>query len=232
MKPSLARFVRRYARGLAVYLRRPSRAGLLEARAVGRAGRILGLGTLALARLHETAFARLALRGLVPEMGPRAEAYFGEAILPLLAARPSTLDHQKEHQQLNRTLTRRTAELAVTRRKLERGIARRKGMEASFKLSRRQSRRLLSESLELQQGFRKLAHQVFRAQEKERTKISLKLQDEVVQTLLGINLRLLAMKTTAHHTAQGLKNDIAVTQRLVGSSRRSVRRVARKVLTA
>jgi signal transduction histidine kinase len=82
----------------------------------------------------------------------------------------------------------------------------------------------LKESLQLQEGLRQLTHQVLAAQEDERKKISRELQDEIAQTLLGINVRLLSLKQEARTNTKGLKNEIASTQRLVVKSAKSVRR--------
>ena len=87
----------------------------------------------------------------------------------------------------------------------------------------------LEESLELQKRLRQLTHQVLAAQEDERKKISRELQDEIAQTLLGINVRLLSLKQEARSNTKGLKNEIASTQRLVAKSARSVRQVGRKI---
>ncbi len=87
----------------------------------------------------------------------------------------------------------------------------------------------LSESLELQSRWRQLTHQMLLAQEDERKKISVELQAEILQTLLGINVRLLCLKQTGQHNPNSLKNEIASTQRLVVESLKSVRRFAREL---
>jgi Histidine kinase. len=51
-------------------------------------------------------------------------------------------------------------------------------------------------------------------QEDERQKISHQLQDGIAQTLLGINVRLLALKTAAKGNTANLKKDIASILRL------------------
>jgi signal transduction histidine kinase len=70
---------------------------------------------------------------------------------------------------------------------------------------------------------------VIAAQEDERKKISRELQDEIAQTLLGINVRLLSLKQEARSNSKGLKKEIASTQLLVANSARSVRQVGRKI---
>lgn len=67
------------------------------------------------------------------------------------------------------------------------------------------------------------------AQEDERKSISRELQDEIAQTLLGINVRLLSLKQHARNSTNGFKKEIASTQRLVLKSAQSVRRVAREI---
>ena len=129
---------------------------------------------------------------------------------------------------LNETLGRRTVELAATNRLLQRGTLRRKSVEAALKISGEHYTRLLKESLQLQEGLRQLTHRVLVAQEDECKKISGELQNEIAQTLLGINVRLLALKQEARISHTGLKNEIASTEQMVTKSAKSVRRVARE----
>ena len=144
------------------------------------------------------------------------------------AARQGRIDLNR----LNVTLNRRTMELAATNRQLQRGIVRRKSVEAALKISGLHYGKLLEDSLPLQEGLRQLTHRVLAAREDERKKISHELQDEIAQTLLGINVRLLALKQEARTNTKGLKNEIASTQRLVLKSAKSVRRVAREFRNA
>ena len=133
-----------------------------------------------------------------------------------------------ELDRLNVTLNRRTLELAAANRQLQRGILRRKSVEGALKKSGTHYTKLLKESLQLQEGLRQLTRQVLASQEEERRKISLELQNEIAQTLLGINVRLLSLKQEARNNTKGLKNEIASTQRLVVKSAQSVRRAARE----
>jgi signal transduction histidine kinase len=87
----------------------------------------------------------------------------------------------------------------------------------------------LSDSLQLQQRLRQLTHHLLAAQEDEREKLSHELRDEIAQTLLGINVRLLLLKQAARSKANGLKSEIVCTQRLVGRSAMLVRRLAREL---
>jgi signal transduction histidine kinase len=199
---------------------------------LGRCAVVLGLETLELARIHEQAVAALELSSAKNGFLRRAEIFFTEAIAPIVethrAARQSKIDLNR----LNMTLNRRTGELASTNRQLQRGIIQRKSVEAALKKSGKHYARLLKESLRLQEGLRQLTHQVLTSQEDERKKISCELQDEIAQTLLGINVRLLTLKQEARNNTKGLKNEIVSTQRLVVKSAQSVRRVARQFKNA
>jgi signal transduction histidine kinase len=141
------------------------------------------------------------------------------------AARQSKVDLTK----VMATLGRRTKELAASNRRLQKGVVRRKIMEDEFAKRGRHHQKSLEESLDLQKRLRRLTHQVLAAQEDERKKISRELQDEIAQTLLGINVRLLCLKQEARSKTNGLENTIASTQRLVANSARSVRQAGRKI---
>src|SRR5437870_13788522 len=87
---------------------------------------------------------------------------------------------------------------------------------------------LLEESHHLQKHLRRLTHRILTAQEDRRKKISRDLQDEIAQTLLGINVRLLTLKKEAAVNAKGSKKDIASTQRVADKAKRSIKPFARE----
>jgi signal transduction histidine kinase len=229
MTKKLTQLSRGYATALQEYLRVGSRASLQPACAQGRRAVVLGLETLELARMHERALVTLAIAPRQTGLLKRAEIFFTEAITPIVethrAARQSKIDLGR----LNETLGVRTRELAITNRQLKRGIVRRKRVEAALKTSGVHYAKLLKNSLHLQEGLRQLTHQVLAAQEDERKKLSHELQDEIAQTLLGINVRLLSLKQEARCNTEGLQSEIASTQRLVVKSACSVRQAAREV---
>ncbi|MCX6928692.1 MAG: histidine kinase [Verrucomicrobia bacterium] len=108
--------------------------------------------------------------------------------------------------------------LAASKRSLKLGIAQRKTMEAALKESVEHYESLLEESLALQQHLRHLTHQILSGQEAERKKVSRDLRDEIAQTLLGINVRLLALRKATKGDTEILKKEIVITQRLVQNS--------------
>ena len=117
-------------------------------------------------------------------------------------------------------------DLAASHRSLKQNIVQRKAAEQSLKNSAEHSRKLLKESRRLQKHLRCLTHRILSAQENKRKKISRDLHDEIAQTLLGINVRLLTLKKEAAIDASGLKKEIASTQRLVDKSVGSIKRFA------
>ena len=183
---------------------------------------------LELARMHERALVLLEAANGKDGIAKQAEIFFIEAIIPIVETHRAARQSKIQLDRLKKMLGRRTVELAVTNHQLQRGIVRRKTMETALNKSGEHYTKLLEDSLQLQEGLRQLAHQVLEAQEDERKKISRELQDEIAQTLLGINVRLLTLKQEARSNTKGLKNEIANTQRLVLKSAKSVRRVARE----
>jgi signal transduction histidine kinase len=120
-------------------------------------------------------------------------------------------------------------ELAPTNQDWKKAVVRRNDAAPAGATNGKPPGKCLKESLQLQKQLRQLAHRVLVAQEDEREKISHELRDEIAQTLLGINVRLLLLKQTARSKASGLKNEIASAQRLVVQSASLVRRLAREL---
>jgi len=229
MKPDLIRLSARYLAALRKHLEPGRPASPVPALRLGRRAVGLGLETLDLARVHEQALVALNLSNRENARVTLAAAFFSDAITPIIethrAARQSKIDLGR----LNDTLNQRTLELAAANRQLQRGILRRKSVEAALKKNGEHYGKLLRDSVQLQEGLRQLTHEVLAAQENERRKLSRALQDEIAQTLLGINVRLITLKQEAHGNTMGLKQGIASTRRLVIDSARSARRSAREL---
>ena len=219
----------RYVTALGKYLKQGLRASLRPALSLGRRAVVLGLETLELARIHERAIITLEAASGKDGIQKRAEIFFTEAIIPIVETHRAARQSKIQLNRLNEKLGRRTVELAATNRLLQRGIVRRKVMEDAAEKSGQNHKQCLEESLELEKHLRQLTQRVLAAQEDERHEISHKLQDEIAQTLLGINVRLLSLKQKARSNTNGLKHEIASTQRLVVKSAQSVRRFAREL---
>jgi signal transduction histidine kinase len=85
----------------------------------------------------------------------------------------------------------------------------------------------LEESLELQECLRQLTHRALATQEDDRKKISVELQGEIVQTLLGIKVRLLSLKQHKSNNRIGFNDELASVRRLVTKCAKSMRKFAR-----
>jgi signal transduction histidine kinase len=187
----------------------------------------LGLQTLDVARIHSQALARLEASSQHDGIIKRAELFFAEAITPIEKTHRAALRADEHLKRVSQTLNRRTLALSASHRSLKRSIARRQAIEKALAKSGGQSKTLLEASRRLQEHLRHLTHRILSAQEHKRKKMSRDLQDEIAQTLLGINVRLLTLKTDAAASAEGFKKEIASTQRLVDKAGKSIKRFAR-----
>ena len=228
MKRNLTALSRRYVTALRKHLRPGPRASLQPALALGRQAAALNLETLDVARIHEGALATLEAACSQDGVIERAEIFFAETITPIEETHRAALQANVRLSRLRQTLGRRTVNLAASNRSLKQGIIRRKLVEQALRKSGEHSRKLLKESRALQQHLQRLTHQLMSAQEDKRKKISRDLPNEIAQTLLGINVRLLTLKREAAVNVHGLKKEIASTRRVVDKSVKSIKRFARE----
>jgi signal transduction histidine kinase len=230
MKQKLTRLSRRYTSALRKHLKEGPKASLQPAQGLGQQAVSLGLDTLDVAKIHEGALANLE----ASSTAGRNHRAGGEFSLPRPSA-PIEKTHQaalkaKTHLlQVHKRLDRRTMDLAARNRSLKQGIVQRKDVESALRKSSDHSKKLLEESQLLQQHLQHLAHQIMSAQENNRRKISQDLRDEIAQTLLGINVRLMALKKDAGANTESLQKEIAITRRIVDKSMKSIRRFAHEV---
>jgi len=83
-----------------------------------------------------------------------------------------------------------------------------------LKKSEHATGKLLEESRLLERQLQAMAHKILLADEETRRKMSLQLNDEIAQPLLGIHVRLLALKIEAEANHTSLTKDITATQLL------------------
>jgi len=112
--------------------------------------------------------------------------------------------------------------LAASNRKLEEEIVRRRAVEKALKNSERYQRRLHWQ-------LRQLSHQILRAGEEERKRISRELHDQVAQTLVGLNVHLESLSREATIRPEHLRERILSMQQLVGKSVEVVHQFARNL---
>lgn len=176
--------------------------------------------------MHERCLQQLpGLRGrsVVQE---RAGLFFRDVIRPLLARVAVISRSRLATSRLELRLKRRNAELESTRARLQRSVLVRQRLQATLKRSGDQNSRLLAQSLRMQEVFRQTTRRVLIRMEEERGKVSRQLHDDVAQTLLGINVRLISMRKDASDQSRWFRNRMASTRRLVGQSAKSMKSMA------
>lgn len=127
--------------------------------------------------------------------------------------------------QLEVRVDERTAALLAANQRM------RESVESNLK-SKEEYRALYVESEHMQKKLRRMARQILSAQEDERRKISRELHDEVVQSLVGINVELSALSAATSLGRDALKSKITRTQRLVEKSVNAVHQFARELRPA
>lgn len=224
-----------YLAALQAYLAADAGTDMRAAHDLGTEAIACGLDTLELAKIHDQALlnilANRPLSAPAEDLTRRAELFFTETIIPVEGTHRLALEAAADLRQAASNLERRILDLADSKEVLQQEIAGRQEAEDSLIMSEDSSSRLLKDSLLLEAHLKETAHKVLSANEAERKKMSLLLNDEIVQTLLGINLRMLALKTeiSANQTNHDL--EIATTQRLVDDSSTMIRRLAHEFST-
>jgi signal transduction histidine kinase len=234
-KSDRARLSARYLASLRAYLLHAPGADR-RAAGLGRFALARGLVTLDVAIIHERAVLALAPTFDFTQARnghlKRGDFFFTQVLIPLGAAQQAARANLAQLQERNETLRAHTAALARGNDRLEREITRRKAGEAAVREGRQHYRKLFGESQLMQKKLQLLTRQIISAQEEERKEISRELHDEVVQTLVGINVELSALTKGTSDGLQNLKSKIARTQRLVENSVNAVHRFARELRPA
>ena len=219
----------RYLAGLRAYMATGSDAGLALAVKLGREAHRLGVSPPDFVLIHEEALQELMpsatdAAGMLRQTG----VFFRQALAPLVKASRAVRAARV------RKLKMCTAagELAAAKKHLQRESEKRKVAEIAVKESHRQYDKLLADSLGMQKQLRSLSHELLRAQEDERKKISRELHDEISQILTGINVRLAALKIEAAANTGSVTRKIGNAQRLVEKSVAAVHRFARELRPA
>lgn len=115
-------------------------------------------------------------------------------------------------------LASRILELTDSNRELQRGLARHEEVNRSLEIEGKRSDLLLEESRHLQNRLQEMTRKILKAQEEGRKKMSLRLQDDIVQTLEGIHLRLLVLNKEVSAHSEVFQKEIALTKDLVQQS--------------
>lgn len=234
--PARTQLGARYRRELLACLSSKVPAAGDSARALGAATHAAGLRRIDLMIMHEGALVEFAEKRLLPGDRRRtlrqAGLFFNRALAPLEASTRLAASAAADLRKRNALLRSHSIVLAEGTRRLEREVARRIAGEAVIREAAARNRTLLSESQAMHRRLRHLARQILTSQEEERRMISRELHDEVVQTLVGINVELSTLTKGASIGLRGLKERIAKTQRLVEHSVNAVHRFARDLRPA
>ena len=229
MKPNSIKWSQRYVTALRQDLKARPGAGWQSALRLGQQAVALGLPTLEMARIHERAVILLKLPSARDGALKRTENFFAAINTVIEETHHAATQGIIDMNRLKETLTRRTTELAAANRQVQHSKDRCKKAEGALKRSSEYYPKLLKESLKLQESLRRVTHRNFSAQEKERQTISRQLQNEIAQTLLSINVRLLNLRTSSRSKTADLTKEIAMTQRLVEESIQSINRFAHEL---
>jgi len=119
---------------------------------------------------------------------------------------------------LTTALIGRILGLTDSNRELQRELAGYNSLNRSLEIKGKKAEGLLDESRQLQKQLRQMTRQILIVKEDGRKKMSLRLQDEIVQTLEGIHLRLLVLSKEVTSGGVDFEKDIAITQDLVRKS--------------
>ena len=227
----LSRLEGRYLKALRHHIR--DDAGQTPNRRLGEHAVAIGLETLDLARIHDQALAKLLpVAGTTTEretMTTQAGEFFTEAVMPLEETHRIALEASAHLMEIIDTLGRRTEELAISKRELERETSDREASEAALKSSHIAFDVLLRESRVLESQLKGMAHQILIANEQEKHLVSTQLRDEIAQTLLGLYVRLLALKKEVTGSHASITQEIAATQQLVEESVQTIQRFAQEL---
>jgi len=234
--PTISELSERYLAALRKHLEKGEKASLHEAHEIGCQAVFLKLETLDVATIHEQALASLLNSDLSmnarKNLAASASVFFIEALTEIEGTHQAAVTANADLNQMHTALGLLTLDLADSNRRLEKGIKERKQAEAAQEAGAENFRRMLKESRILEQHLHKVVRKILSVNEKERWQMSLQLRDEIAQMMLGIHVRLLALKKgPSNHKANHCK-EISAIQRLVQKSAKTINSFTREFDTA
>lgn len=231
MKNPPPNFSRLYKSALSLYLDEGLQTAAESIQKISKQALTLGLSSLDIAALHEQVLIAHHLPGNTAKKRTNligdAGIFFALVVTPEIKGKSG--DATASLKKTIAQLSARNVELAEAKRNLDIDILRREQVETDLRTCQDSSKKTLKESDELKDQLRGLSRQIMTIQEQERKRISRELHDVIAQTLLGINVRLAALKTEAGKKATELNHSITQTQKLITKSVNIVYQFAREL---
>jgi len=159
----------------------------------------------------------------------RAGLFFAQVIIPIEQTHRGAREANVRSSKVVKALHKRSLELAESVQELKQEIKQRQVVERCLRHSQQTTSKRLANSRQMQEELRDLSRQLLTSQEKDRRKISHELNDVIAPTLVGINVRLAALKVECMASTHELYEKIAVTQKLVEKSVEIVHDFAREL---
>jgi signal transduction histidine kinase len=224
------RLAQHYHKALQSFLKASPECHFEKAAQLRREALPVGLEILDLARIHENALVSIlpakASSRTRKSLIRKAGSFFAETVFPMESSRQLTREINSHLKKFVISLDQRTIDAADSIAMLNVEILRRQEAGESLRTSERTSSELLAKSRQMQAELRDLSHQLLKAQEEERMKISRELHDVIAQTLTGINVQLDILKKQSSANNRQLHQKIRNTQLLVEKSVDIVHRFA------
>jgi len=220
------RWTRRYQTALRRYLKQEGPVSLKPALKLGKEAAALGLKTLDLALIHKK-----ALTGLGPDddsvrtqeqWEEQAKRFFGETITPIEKTHGVSLKAAARVHEVTQVLHTREDDLTASSKLLKQSSIQRRKAEAALDRSEKNRRKLDTESKILNALLRKKTREILMMQEKKSRQTSLLLRNEIAQTLLALDLRLLALKKSVDASTQKMSKELDDTQQMVRESQTKI----------
>lgn len=222
MKHPPSDFPRAYEVALRLHLGDGSRAVPLLIKQTGGQMRTSRFPLPDFAKLHEN----LLVMGLLPACTPRKRpalirdaGNFFAAVIGTAGTGKAGAHGEARLDKAIQSLSGCTVELASAKRLLGLEIIQRKKAETSLRKNEQHVMESLGKCELLKKQLRGLSRRILTAQEDERKKISRELHEVVAQALVGINIRLSALRVeTAGINTKGLGRRISRTQKMITKS--------------
>ena len=219
--PALSKLSADYGTALRLH-DRDTEAHLLKARQLGAAAVEMDLSTLDLAKIHDAAMTDLLSSPTSPGREvittTRAAIFFNEALTPIEKTHRIALEAAAELHGIHTDLDQRTKDLAASQREVVREKKERKTAERALRTGEETATELLRDSRMLEEELREMTRQTLSAAESERERMSLHLQDDIAQAMIGIQVRLLALKKSVSMSHENIAEQISTTESLMAQS--------------